>query len=159
MRTARCTTAPRSGHCRSYGQSLTETHRQGYRAGCHSLGGQGLIDAIIAGCDSIEHGYSLTQEHCNMMAEKGLFFDPTLVRYTEPYMDDNDDKNTGSKFRDPPHHRRERPDVYRHQRGQDCRWHRSRRLDLRAWNTGPRVHRTGQAGWHDSGAGPCRPGP
>ena len=33
------------------------------------------------------------------MAEKGLFFDPTLVRYTEPYMDDNDAKNTGGKYR------------------------------------------------------------
>ena len=63
------------------------------------MGGQGLTDAITAGCDSIEHGYSLTQEHCNMMAQKGLFFDPTLVRYTEPYMDDNDAKNTGGKFR------------------------------------------------------------
>ena len=66
--------------------------------GCHSLGGQGLTDAITAGCDSIEHGYSLTQDHCDMMAEKGLFFDPTIVRYTEPYMDDNDKKNTGGRF-------------------------------------------------------------
>ncbi len=77
---------------------IDETHKQGYRAGCHSLGGQGLTDAITAGCDSIEHGYSLTQEHCSMMAEKGLFFDPTIVRYTEPYMDDNDEKNTGGQF-------------------------------------------------------------
>ena len=78
---------------------IDETHRHGQRAGCHAMGGQGLTDAITAGCDSIEHGYSLTQEHCDMMAEKGLFFDPTLVRYTEPYMDDNDAKNTGGKFR------------------------------------------------------------
>ena len=33
------------------------------------------------------------------MAQKGLFFDPTLVRYTEPYMDDNDVKTTGGKYR------------------------------------------------------------
>ena len=77
---------------------IDETHKQGYRVGCHSLGGQGLTDAITAGCDSIEHGYSLTQDHCDMMAEKGLFFDPTIVRYTEPYMDDNDKKNTGGRF-------------------------------------------------------------
>ena len=77
---------------------VDETHKQGYRVGCHSLGGQGLTDAITAGCDSIEHGYSLTQDHCDMMAEKGLFFDPTIVRYTEPYMDDNDKKNTGGRF-------------------------------------------------------------
>ncbi len=78
---------------------IDETHKYGKRVGCHVMGGQGLTDAITAGCDSIEHGYSLTQEHCNMMAQKGLFFDPTLVRYTEPYMDDNDAKNTGGKFR------------------------------------------------------------
>jgi imidazolonepropionase-like amidohydrolase len=77
---------------------IDETHKQGYRVGCHSLGGQGLTDAITAGCDSIEHGYSLTQDHCDMMAEKSLFFDPTIVRYTEPYMDDNDKKNTGGRF-------------------------------------------------------------
>jgi imidazolonepropionase-like amidohydrolase len=41
----------------------------------------------------------LNQEQVNMMAAKGLFYDPTLVRYTEPYMDDNDAKNTGGKFR------------------------------------------------------------
>ena len=34
-----------------------------------------------------------------MMVQKGLFYDPTLVRYTEPYMDDNDNKNTGGKYR------------------------------------------------------------
>ena len=34
-----------------------------------------------------------------MMAQKGLYYDPTIVRYTEPYMDDNDAKNTGGKFR------------------------------------------------------------
>ena len=33
------------------------------------------------------------------MVQKGLFYDPTFVRYIEPYMDDNDSKNTGGKFR------------------------------------------------------------
>lgn len=78
---------------------LDETHRLGKRAGCHSFGGEGLRYTVVAGCDTVEHGYSLTQELCNMMAQKGLYYDPTLVRYTEPYMDDNDAKNTGGKFR------------------------------------------------------------
>ncbi|MBF8301281.1 MAG: Amidohydro-rel protein, partial [Acidobacteria bacterium] len=78
---------------------IDETHRHGKRAGCHSFGGEGLRNTVIHGCDSVEHGYSLTQELCNMMAQKGLYYDPTLVRYTEPYMDDNDAKNTGGKFR------------------------------------------------------------
>ena len=78
---------------------IDEAHRLGKRAGCHSFGGEGLRNSVVHGCDSIEHGYSLTQELCTMMAQKGLDYDPTLVRYTEPYMDDNDAKNTGGKFR------------------------------------------------------------
>jgi len=34
-----------------------------------------------------------------MMVVKGLFYDPTLQRYIEPYMDDNDARNTGGKYR------------------------------------------------------------
>ena len=34
-----------------------------------------------------------------MMVAKGLYYDPTLQRYTEPYMDDNDAKSTGGKYR------------------------------------------------------------
>ena len=34
-----------------------------------------------------------------MMAAKGLYYDPTGIRYTEPYIDDNDAKNTGGKYR------------------------------------------------------------
>ena len=34
-----------------------------------------------------------------MMVAKGLFYDPTLQRYIEPYMDDNDAKSTGCKYR------------------------------------------------------------
>lgn len=78
---------------------IDESHRLGKRTGCHSFGGDGLRDSVLYGCDSIEHGYNLTQELCNVMAEKGLYYDPTLVRYTEPYMNDNDDKNTGGKYR------------------------------------------------------------
>ncbi len=78
---------------------IDEAHRHGKRTGCHSYGGEGLRNSVIHGCDSIEHGYSLTQDLCTMMAQKGLYYDPTLVRYTEPYMDDNDAKSTGGKFR------------------------------------------------------------
>jgi imidazolonepropionase-like amidohydrolase len=34
-----------------------------------------------------------------MLVAKGLFYDPTLQRYIEPYMDDNDAKSTGGKYR------------------------------------------------------------
>ena len=78
---------------------IDETHRLGKKAACHVLGGEGQKNAIVAGCDTIEHAYGLDQEQANMMVAKGLFYDPTLQRYTEPYMDDNDAKNTGGKYR------------------------------------------------------------
>jgi imidazolonepropionase-like amidohydrolase len=78
---------------------IDETHRLGRKAGCHVYGGEGQRNAIAAGCDTIEHGFGLNQEQIDMMAAKGLYYDPTLVRYMEPYMDDVDEKNTGGRFR------------------------------------------------------------
>jgi imidazolonepropionase-like amidohydrolase len=78
---------------------IDETHRLGHKAGCHVLGGEGKHNAIVAGCDTIEHAYDLNQAEANLIVQKGLFFDPTFTRYIEPYMDDNDIKNTGGKYR------------------------------------------------------------
>lgn len=79
--------------------AIDEAHRLGKKTGCHNYGGEGLKNAIVAGCDTIEHGFGLDQQEIDLMVSKGLFFDPTLVRYIEPYMDDNDQKNTGGKYR------------------------------------------------------------
>jgi imidazolonepropionase-like amidohydrolase len=78
---------------------IDETHRLGKKSACHVLGGEGQRNAIVAGCDTIEHAFDLDQEQANMMVAKGLYYDPTLQRYIEPYMDDVDAKNTGSKYR------------------------------------------------------------
>jgi len=78
---------------------VEETHRLGRKTACHSFGGDGLEFTITAGCDTVEHGYGLTQQQLDTIVKKGLAYDPTFVRYTEPYMDDNDAKNTGGKFR------------------------------------------------------------
>jgi imidazolonepropionase-like amidohydrolase len=78
---------------------IDEAHRLGKKTGCHVYGGEGERNAIAAGCDTIEHAWALTQEQADTMAAKKLYFDPTIVRYTEPYMDDNDRKNTGGRFR------------------------------------------------------------
>jgi imidazolonepropionase-like amidohydrolase len=78
---------------------IDETHRLGKKTGCHVYGGEGQKNAIIAGCDTIEHGFGLDQAQVNTMVEKHLFYDPTIVRYTEPNMDDTDTKNTGGKYR------------------------------------------------------------
>jgi imidazolonepropionase-like amidohydrolase len=78
---------------------IDETHRLGKKAGCHVYGGEGLKNAIVAGCDTIEHGFGLNQELVNEMVVRHLAYDPTIVRYIEPYMDDNDARNTGGKYR------------------------------------------------------------
>lgn len=78
---------------------VDEAHRLGRKTACHAFGGEGLQNSITAGCDTVEHGYGLTQEQVDTMVKKGLAYDPTFVRYTEPYMDDNDAKNTGGRFR------------------------------------------------------------
>jgi imidazolonepropionase-like amidohydrolase len=78
---------------------IDETHRLGKKAACHVYGGEGQKNAIIAGCDTIEHAFGLDQEQADMMVHKGLYYDPTFVRYLEPAIDDNDAKNTGGKYR------------------------------------------------------------
>jgi imidazolonepropionase-like amidohydrolase len=40
---------------------IDETHKLGKKAGCHVYGGEGQKNAIIAGCDTIEHGFGLNQ--------------------------------------------------------------------------------------------------
>jgi imidazolonepropionase-like amidohydrolase len=78
---------------------IDETHRLGHKTGCHVYGGEGLQNAITAGCDTIEHAFGLNQAQANTIVQKGLYYDPTFVRYTIPLMDFNDNKNTGGKFR------------------------------------------------------------
>ena len=50
---------------------------------CHALGGRGLDIAIEAGVNSIEHGCYLAENprHLEQMAERGIFFTPTLLVY------------------------------------------------------------------------------
>jgi len=78
---------------------IDETHRSGRKVGCHVFGGEGLQNSITAGCDTIEHGYGLTQAQLDQMAAKGIAYDVTSARYSAPYMDDNDAKTTGGKYR------------------------------------------------------------
>ncbi|HVS23984.1 MAG TPA: amidohydrolase family protein [Gammaproteobacteria bacterium] len=78
---------------------IDETHRLGHKTACHVFGGEGLKNAIAAGCDTVEHAFALDAGLAREMVAKGLFYDPTLQRYLEPYMDDNDDKATGGKYR------------------------------------------------------------
>jgi imidazolonepropionase-like amidohydrolase len=60
-----------------------EAHALDRRVMCHALGGRGLDIAIEAGVDSIEHGCYLDEDprHLERMAERGIFFVPTLLVY------------------------------------------------------------------------------
>lgn len=78
---------------------IDEAHKLGKKTACHVYGGEGERNAILAGCDTIEHAFDLDQEQADMMVSKGLFYDPTLQRYLEPGIDDTDLKNTGGKYR------------------------------------------------------------
>jgi imidazolonepropionase-like amidohydrolase len=81
-------------------QAITdEAHKAGKKTGCHVFGGEGLQNAIDGGCDTIEHGYGLKQPQLNQMVAKGIAYDVTFARYSSPYMDDNDAKSTGGKYR------------------------------------------------------------
>jgi imidazolonepropionase-like amidohydrolase len=78
---------------------IDEAHKSGRKTGCHVFGGEGLQNAITAHCDTIEHGYGLTQPQLDQMAANGIAYDVTFARYSSPYMDDNDAKSTGGKYR------------------------------------------------------------
>ena len=62
---------------------VEEAHALDRRVMCHALGGRGLDIAIEAGVDSIEHGCYLNEDprHLERMAERGIFFVPTLLVY------------------------------------------------------------------------------
>jgi len=78
---------------------IDEAHKLGKKTGCHVFGGEGLQNAITAHCDTIEHGYGLKQPQLDQMAAAGIAYDVTFARYSAPYMDDNDAKSTGGKYR------------------------------------------------------------
>lgn len=58
---------------------IEEAHKAGRKTATHAQGSQGILDAVAAGVDSVEHGIFLTDEIIDMMLEKGTFLVPTLV--------------------------------------------------------------------------------
>jgi len=76
---------PRDGAFNLYEMQalVEEAHALDRRVMCHALGGRGLDIAIDAGVDTIEHGCYLDEDprHLERMAERGIFFVPTLLVY------------------------------------------------------------------------------
>jgi imidazolonepropionase-like amidohydrolase len=77
---------------------VDEAHRHNHKLAAHAYGGEGLRNAIIAGVDTIEHGQGLDDTMVEMMVQKGLYYDPTGIRYSLDSIDANDRKNTGGKY-------------------------------------------------------------
>ena len=60
---------------------VEEAKKKGLTVAAHAIGEQGIMNAIKAGVDSIEHGSYLTNEAIQLMKEKGIFHIPTLTAY------------------------------------------------------------------------------
>lgn len=59
--------------------AIEEAHKAGKRTATHAQGTTGIANAIEAGVDSVEHGIFLNQKLVDLMAEKGVFYVPTLA--------------------------------------------------------------------------------
>jgi imidazolonepropionase-like amidohydrolase len=58
---------------------VEEAHSAGRLVAAHATSAEGMRRAILAGVDTIEHGYSGTEESFRLMAEKGVAYLPTLT--------------------------------------------------------------------------------
>ncbi|MEH6445410.1 MAG: amidohydrolase family protein [Oceanospirillaceae bacterium] len=56
-----------------------EAHRFNKRTASHAQGTEGILNAVHAGIDSVEHGIFLTQECIDIMLEAGTYVVPTLA--------------------------------------------------------------------------------
>jgi len=57
---------------------VEEAHKAGRKTAAHAQGTQGILNALKAGVDSIEHGIYLDEEAVSLMIERGVYFIPTL---------------------------------------------------------------------------------
>lgn len=67
-----------------------EAHNAGRRVASHAIGGQGIKNALLAGIDSIEHGFYLDDEALEMAVSQGTYLVPTLIAVNR--IVDNGDK-------------------------------------------------------------------
>lgn len=61
-------------------EAVVETaHDYGMKVAVHAHGSEGMLRAVLAGVDSIEHGTYMTPQIMSAMKERGTFFVPTLL--------------------------------------------------------------------------------
>ncbi|MBX5490832.1 MAG: amidohydrolase family protein [Chloroflexi bacterium] len=57
---------------------VEEAHKAGRRAAAHAQGAEGIRNAVLAGIDSIEHGFYLEEDTASLMATRGTYLVPTF---------------------------------------------------------------------------------
>ncbi len=57
--------------------AFAEARRLCRRTLAHAMGSEGIDNAVRAGVDTLEHGWYISEENCNLMLEKGTYFTPT----------------------------------------------------------------------------------
>ena len=74
--------------------AVEEAHRHEYKVGAHAHGTEGIIAAVNAGVDSIEHGSLIDDKAISLMKSKGTYLVPTtgLVDYIQPMFSKMDAK-------------------------------------------------------------------
>jgi len=72
-------------------------HAAGKRAMVHAQGPEGARAAILAGCNSIEHGNRLTNNVLDLMAQRKVYFDPNFGLLLHNYLE-NRDRFIGGTF-------------------------------------------------------------
>jgi imidazolonepropionase-like amidohydrolase len=66
--------------------AVYEAHKAGKTVLGHAIGEPGIMNGIRAGIDSVDHGIFLTEEACDLMKQKNIFYVPTFgpfYYYTE----------------------------------------------------------------------------
>jgi len=59
--------------------AIEEAHNVGKKTATHAQGSVGILNAVKAGIDSVEHGIFLTDEIIDLMAKQGTYLVPTLA--------------------------------------------------------------------------------
>lgn len=60
---------------------VEEAHKQRLKVACHATTAEGIMNALTAGVDSIEHGNGMTHDELQLMKAKGTFLIPTVGAY------------------------------------------------------------------------------
>ncbi|MDF7637932.1 amidohydrolase family protein [Lactobacillus sp. ESL0791] len=59
--------------------AVEEAHHKGFPVAAHAEGSAGILNAIKAGVDSIEHGFYVNDEEIALMLKQGTYLTPTIV--------------------------------------------------------------------------------